>query len=333
MKTAFITGITGQDGSYLAELLLSKGYKVIGSIRKDKSLESLDFLKDVQDKIQLVEIDLTSSEEMQNLLHQHRPDEIYHLAAQTFAGKDEQLERETLFFNIGSTHNLLSKAKKTVPKSRVIVATSLHMYGNPKERLITTDTEIKPLSIYGISKATCQSLVEYYRDVEGLHCKSAILSNHESPRRGPRFVTQKIILAATRMIKERSDEVLELGNLDIHRDWGYAPEYVEGMWLANNQEDPADLFFATGIHHTVREFVELTFKQLDVEIQWEGPRGTQGEYGVDKKTGKKLVTINPEFFRPVEQDLYQLDIATTNIKVGWTAQKSLDALIKVMLNL
>jgi GDPmannose 4,6-dehydratase len=330
MKKALITGISGQDGSYLAELLLQNGYQVSGWVRPQGS-DELDNLDKIKSQIHLVEIDQTRCESVRAELERYRPQEIYHLAAQTFVGKDQNLEQETIKFNILSTRNILSQSGQLGLDCKILSATSLHIFGNPSTEKINIETPRNPLSIYGISKATCFDLTRYYREVEGLKCASAILSNHESPRRPERFVTQKICKAAHRIAVQGSDEILELGNLDMKRDWGWAPEFVEGMWKSLQIDRPGDYFFATGKHHTVREFVELAFRTLGVEVSWRGDPGTIDEYGVNEQNDQTIIKINPTFFRPAEQHPYQLDLEATKRDIDWSAQVGLSQIVNRMM--
>ena len=329
-KRVLITGITGQDGSYLSELLLSEGYQVHGILRR-VALEDPEHhlwrIRHLLSKIIVHSGSLESFASLFKIAQKIKPHECYHLAAQSFVSYSFEDEFSTINSNINGTHYILSAIKETSPNCRFYFAASSEMFGQAKETPQNENTSFHPRSPYGISKVAGFELTRNYREAYGLFACNGILFNHESPRRGRTFVTRKITEAACR-IKLGIQERLYLGNLDSKRDWGYAPEYVEGMWLMLQQEKPDDYVLATNETHSVREFVELAFKQLDMDIVWQG-KGIE-EKGYNQKTGKCLVEINPRYFRPTEVDILIGDYSKAKKELGWRPKTKFEDIIKIM---
>lgn len=312
-KRALITGITGQDGSYLTELLLEKGYEVHGIIRR-VALEDpqgrLTRLVKVRERITLHAASMESYASIFKVVQEVQPTECYHLAAQSFVSYAFEDEFSTISTNINGTHFVLSALKTLAPECRFYFAGSSEMFGNAKESPQNEDTHFRPRSPYGISKVAGFDLTRNYRDTYGMHACSGILFNHESPRRGAEFVTRKITSAVAR-IKAGQQKMLALGNLDARRDWGYAADYVKAMWLMLQQELPEDYVIATGETHSVREFVEAAFAAADLE--WENH-----------------VEINPDFFRPAEVHILHGDSTRAREKLLWAPTISLPELVTMM---
>ena len=263
-KTALITGVTGQDGSYLAEFLLEKGYRVHGIVRRESLEKNRHGLQNLERCIEEIKLHPGSIEDhlsIYKIIQSVKPDECYHLAGQSFVSYDFSEQFTLMNTNFNSTLYLLSSLKELVPKCRFFFAGSSEIFGNPEEAPQHERTWFNPKSVYGIAKVASYHAVRNYRQCHGLHACVGILYNHESPRRGYQFVTRKITAAAAR-IKLGLQYELQLGNLDATRDWGYAPEYVEGMWQMVQQNQPEDLILATGVSRTVREFVQSVFDYL-----------------------------------------------------------------------
>ncbi len=332
-KTAFITGITGQDGSYLAELLLDKGYEVHGMIRRSSSFNTqrIDHLyRDPHQKnvrLFLHYGDLTDSSNLNRLLEKIQPSEIYNLGAQSHVKVSFEVPEYTAETDAIGTLRLLDAIKEVGLDCRFYQASTSEMYGKVQETPQTETTPFYPRSPYGAAKLYAYWIVINYREAYNLHASNGILFNHESPRRGGTFVTRKITRAAAR-IKANQQDCLFLGNLDAKRDWGYAPDYVEAMWLMLQQETPDDYVIATGKTHSVREFVELTFKTLDIIIEWQGQG--ENETGIDTATNQTIIRIDPKYYRPTEVDLLLGDPTKARQKLGWTPKISFDELVKIM---
>lgn len=326
MKKALITGITGQDGSYLAEFLLEKGYKVYGLIRR-KSKVDFGNIEHIKDKIYLINGDMTDFVSLINAIKISQADEIYNLAAQSFVGTSWQQPIVTAEIDgIGVTY-LLEAIRIIKPDARFYQASTSEMLGKVKEVPQTEDTQFYPRSPYGVAKLYAHWITKNYRESYGMYACSGILFNHESPRRGKEFVTRKVTDAVAR-IKLGMLDTLELGNLDSKRDWGYAYDYVRGMWLMLQQEYPDDFIISTGETHTIREFVELAFKKVNIEIIWKG-KGTN-ELGLNKVTGKTIVKVNPKFFRPAEVELLLGDSSKAKRILKWKTNTSFEELIEIM---
>ncbi|MCX8044133.1 MAG: GDP-mannose 4,6-dehydratase [Desulfobacterota bacterium] len=334
-KRALITGITGQDGSYLAEQLLMLGYEVHGIIRRSSSFNTgrIDHLyqdphnKDV--RLFLHYGDLTDSSNLNRLLEQIAPDEIYNLAAQSHVQVSFEVPEYTAEVDAIGTLRFLDAIKEVglKNKTRFYQASTSELFGKVQEVPQNEKTPFYPRSPYAIAKLYAYWAVVNYREAYGLHASNGILFNHESPRRGETFVSRKITRAATR-IKEGVQECLYIGNLEAQRDWGYAPEYTEAMRLMLQQDEPDDYVIATGEAHSVREFIEKAFREVSVDIVWEGSGAH--EIGRDAKTGKVLVRVDPRYFRPTEVDLLIGDPSKARKKLGWSATVRFEELVKIM---
>jgi GDPmannose 4,6-dehydratase len=312
-KRALITGITGQDGSYLAELLLSKGYEVHGAVRR-VALEDPEHrllrLSAVRGRVELHAASLESFASVYQLVAKVAPEECYHLAAQSFVSYSFDDEFSTLNTNINGTHFVLSAVKDLAPKCRFYFAGSSEMFGKAEEFPQTERTPFHPRSSYGISKVCGFELTRNYREAYGLHACNGILFNHESPRRGFEFVTRKITSGVARILAGRSRSV-QLGNLEAKRDWGHAREYVNAMWLMLQQPEPDDYVIATGETHTVREFAELAFSHAGLDY-------------------KDYVETDPTLFRPAEVNLLLGDHTKARMKLGWNPSVTFEALVREM---
>jgi GDPmannose 4,6-dehydratase len=331
MKKALITGITGQDGSYLAELLLSKGYEVHG-LRRAASLfntERIDHLINNKNlNFNLHYGDLIDSSNLNRLLEQIQPDEIYNLGAQSHVHISFQLPEYTAEVDGLGTLRLLDAIKSTGIKTKFYQASTSELFGKVQETPQTENTPFYPRSPYGIAKLFSFWTVKNYREAYSLFACNGILFNHESERRGQIFVTRKITKGIVN-IKNGKQEKITLGNLDAKRDWGYAPDYVEAMWLMLQQDKPDDYVIATGKTHSIREFCEEAFRLAGYEIIWEGK--DLEEKGIDKKTGKIVIEIDPKYFRPTEVDLLIGDSSKAHNKLNWKPKVGFKELIKIMM--
>ncbi len=333
MKKALITGITGQDGSYLTEFLLDKGYEVHGIIRRASSFNTqrIDHLyedkhnKDV--KLFLHHGDMTDSSNLNRLLEKIRPDEIYNLAAQSHVQVSFEVPEYTADTDGVGVLRFIDAIKETGIKTKFYQASTSELYGKVQEVPQSETTPFYPRSPYAVAKQYAYWIIKNYREAYGIFAVNGILFNHESPRRGETFVTRKITRAVAKIKKGLQDK-LYLGNIDSLRDWGYAKEYVEGMWLMLQQDKPDDYVLATNEMHTVREFVELSFKHVGIEIEWEGER--ENEVGKDKETGKVLVEIDPAYYRPTEVDQLLGDYSKAKRELGWEPKIKFSELVKLM---
>ena len=335
MKNALITGITGQDGSYLTEFLLEKGYHVHGIIRRSSSFNTgrIDHLfndPEIHDQsLFLYHGDLTDSSNLNRLIEQVQPDEIFNLGAQSHVKVSFDVPEYTADVDGIGTLRFLDAIKETGVNSRFYQASTSELYGKVQEVPQTEKTPFYPRSPYAVAKQYAYWIVINYREAYDIFACNGILFNHESPRRGETFVTRKITRAVSR-IAHGLQEILTLGNLDSQRDWGYAPEFVEGMWLMLQQETPEDFVLATGEMHTVREFVEESFKGVGVDLDWQG-KG-KDETGVDSKTGVVRVAIDPNYYRPTEVDMLIGDPAKAREKLGWEPRVRFQELVKIMVD-
>ncbi len=330
MKTAIITGITGQDGAYLTRLLLNKGYRVVGTYRRTSSVNfwRLAYLGvEEHSNLELVEYDLTDLGNSIRLLEFAQPDEVYNLAAQSFVGVSFEQPRATAEITGIGVLNLL-EAIRVVDKSiRFYQASTSELYGKVQDIPQTENTPFYPRSPYAVAKLFAHWSVVNYRESYDIFASSGILFNHESPLRGREFVTRKITDKVAR-IYHGDDSPLELGNIDAKRDWGYAKEYVEGMYQML-QHDVADTFIlATNETYTVRKFIELAFSVVDISIEWKGK--AENEKGYNTKTGKLLVQVNPKFYRPTEVDLLIGDYSKAKKAFNWSPRTKLAELCKMM---
>jgi GDPmannose 4,6-dehydratase len=333
MKKALISGITGQDGSYLAEQLLEKGYEVHGIIRRSSSFNTnrIDHLyRDIHDdnvKLFLHYGDLTDSSNLNRLLEKIHPDEIYNLGAQSHVQVSFEVPEYTADVDGLGVLRFIDAIKDTQINAKFYQASTSELYGLVQEIPQNENTPFYPRSPYGVAKLYAYWIVKNYREAYNIFAVNGILFNHESPRRGKTFVTRKITRAAAR-IKEGVQEKLFLGNLDAKRDWGYAPEFTEAMWLMLQQDTPDDFVIATGETHTVREFCEVAFNELDIKIEWSG-QGSN-EKGFDKKTGKCLIEIDPRYYRAAEVNLLIGDASKAKAKLGWQPKIKFQDLVKLM---
>lgn len=334
-KTAFITGVAGQDGGHLAKLLHEKGYTVYGMLRGqlEASHPRYSQLKTEMPYVNIVMADLLDLSALTRAMQEIKPDEVYNLAAISHVGysfRDPVLTADITgkgVLNMLEAIRLAGLEKTT----RFYQASTSEMFGgldyNRPDEGYTEEARFHPRSPYGVAKLYGHWITKNYRESYGMYATSGILFNHEGERRGPEFVTRKISKAVAR-IKLGKQDLLELGNLDSKRDWGYAGDYVEGMWRMLQQDEPGDFVLATGETHTIREFVELAFKETGVDIKWQGT--DVDEIGVDAATGKTLLKINPEFFRPAEVDILLGDPTKAETVLGWKRAVDFPGLVKLM---
>ncbi|MBI5305977.1 GDP-mannose 4,6-dehydratase [Candidatus Wolfebacteria bacterium] len=334
MKKALITGITGQDGSYLAEFLLEKGYEVHGIVRRVSTFnrQRIEHLTpDVhraKHKIFLHYGDLTDASSLHRIMRNVKPDEIYHLGAQSHVRISFDIPEFTGNTTALGTTRLLEAICHDSPNTRFYQASSSEMFGKVQEIPQKETTSFYPRSPYGVAKVYAYWMTVNYRESYNMHASNGILFNHESPRRGENFVTRKITNSLVK-IKRGGMEKLYLGNLNAKRDWGYAKDYVEAMWLMLQQDKPDDYILATNETHTVREFVEESCKLLDFDLIWNG-KGLD-EKGINKVTGKTIIEIDPMYMRPTEVDILQGDYSKAKEKLGWEPKVKFKKLVKIMI--
>jgi len=328
MKVALITGITGQDGSYLAELLLEKGYKVHGIVRR-ASLINTHRIDHIYEKIKLHYGDLTDSASLINVIQQVQPDEIYNLGAQSHVKVSFEIPEYTGQVDAMGTLRILEAVRilGLEKKTRIYQASTSELYGKVQEIPQTETTPFYPRSPYGVAKIYGFWIVKNFRESYGLHASSGILFNHESPRRGETFVTRKITLGL-KAIAEGKQKVLELGNLNAKRDWGHAKDFVKAMWLILQQDEPDDYVIATGHQYSVRQFIEKCAPKFGFDIEWFG--NGQDEIGMDKKTKKTIISVNPKYFRPAEVETLLGDATKAKEKLGWVPEIGFDKLVEDM---
>ncbi|MDZ4179074.1 MAG: GDP-mannose 4,6-dehydratase [Coriobacteriia bacterium] len=310
-KRALITGITGQDGSYLAELLLAQGYEVFGLVRRS-STEGFERLDSVRGSVQLVDGDLSDQSSLLDVVETAKPDEVYNLAAQSFVGSSWREPVHTADIDAVGVTRILEAVRRVTPEARFYQASSSEMYGRVHEVPQTESTPFHPRSPYGVAKVYGYFITLNYRESYGMHASNGILFNHESPRRGLEFVTRKITDGAAR-IKLGLGNELRMGNLDARRDWGHARDYVEAMWLMLQQDEPDDYVVATGETHTVREFCEIAFGHVGLDYQ-------------------EFVKMDPAFVRPAEVDLLLGDPTHAREKLGWEPKVSFADLVAEMVD-
>lgn len=330
MKTAVITGITGQDAAYLAELLLDKGYKVYGTYRRTSSvnfwrIEELGIQQ--HPNLELVEYDLTDLSATIRLLQSTKATEVYNLAAQSFVGVSFDQPLTTAEITGIGPVNLLEAIRIVNPKIRFYQASTSEMFGKVQEIPQRETTPFYPRSPYGVAKLYAHWMVINYRESYDIFATSGILFNHESPLRGQEFVTRKITDSVAK-IKLGKQETLELGNMDAKRDWGFAKDYVEGMWRMLQADKPDTFVLATNRTETVRDFVTMAFKAADIELEWSGSE--ENEIGTDKATGKVIVKVNPKFYRPAEVDLLIGNPEKAKNELGWEPKTTLEELCAMM---
>lgn len=340
MKKALITGVTGQDGSYLAEFLLEKGYEVHGIVRRSSSYnqERLEDILSQEESEALLNNndfslhygDVTDALNITRIISEIQPDEIYNLAAQSHVRVSFDMPSYTLDVDAKGTLNILEAVRilGLTEKTKIYQASTSELFGKVQEVPQNETTPFYPRSPYGVAKMYGYWITKNYRESYHMFAVNGILFNHESERRGETFVTRKITLAAAR-IAQRKQSVLKLGNLNSLRDWGYAKDYVECMWLILQHHKPEDFVIATGEMHTVREFVELAFKHVDINIEWIG-EGIE-EKGINKLTGEVVVEVDPKYFRPTEVDQLLGDPTKAKTLLGWNPTKtSFEELVKIM---
>lgn len=327
MKRALVTGVTGQDGSYLAELLLDKGYQVYGMLRR-KSTVDYGNASHLMGKIHFIYADMTDPISLIAAMRQSQADEVYNLAAQSFVGTSWQQPLATTDINAIGVANLLEAVRVVKPNARFYQASTSEMFGLVQEIPQTETTPFYPRSPYGVAKLYAHWLTKNYRESYNLFACCGILFNHESERRGKEFVTRKITDAVAR-IKYGLQDTLELGNMSAKRDWGHAQDYVRAMYLMLQQDTPDDYVIATGETHEVREFVTLAFAAADIFLAWEG-EGIS-ETAIDTRSGKTVVQVNPEFFRPAEVELLLGSPKKAEEKLGWQREVDFHTLVDRMM--
>ena len=327
-KRALITGITGQDGAYLSKLLLENGYEVYGTLRRtsDLSLSRHKHLG-IEDKVQYVPMDLLEFTNIKNVIQKVAPDEVYNLGAQSFVALS--FEQPVFTADVTGTGALrvLEAVRDVDTGIKFYQASSSEMFGKVSESPQNEKTPFHPRSPYAAAKAFAHAMAVNYRESYGMFICSGILFNHESPLRGLEFVTRKITNSVAK-IKHGLQEDLRLGNLDARRDWGYALEYVEAIWLMLQQDEPDDYVIATGESHSVRDFANAAFGAVGIDIEWSGS-GTE-EKGVDKKSGRTLVSVDPEFFRPADVLDLKGDYSKAKEKFGWSPKMTFNELVRIM---
>ena len=336
MKKAVITGITGQDGSYLAEFLLEKGYEVHGLMRRHSTIntERIDHLLNDSNingkKLFMHYADMTDSSGLIALMSKIVPDEVYNLAAQSHVGISFEIPEYTAEATGVATLKILEAIRLANPKCKFYQASTSELFGGiPETAPQSEKTPFYPKSPYGVAKLYSYWITVNYRESYNMFACNGILFNHESPRRGENFVTRKITLAIGEILAGRQDK-LSLGNMDAKRDWGFAGDYVKGMWMMLQQDKPGDYVLATNETHTVREFVQIAFAKAGVELRFEGIGVDEKAY--DVKTGKLMVDVNPEFFRPAEVEFLWGDCTKAETVLGWKRDVNFDGLVEMMVD-
>ncbi len=328
MKTALITGVLGQDGAYLSKLLLDKGYTVWGAFRRSASLNDWRLRRlGVQDRVRLIPFELLEYSNIVRVLQTVQPDEVYNLAAQSFVGVSFEQPIFTADVDGVGVARLLEAIRLVRPEARFYQASTSEMFGKVQEPLQSETTPFYPRSPYGVAKLYAHWITVNYREAFDVHASSGILFNHESPLRGIEFVTRKITSTLVR-IQRGEAEVLELGNMDAKRDWGFAGDYVDGMWRMLQQDTPDDYVLATGRTETVRDFVRLAAEAAGFDLVFEG-EGVD-EVATDRKSGRTVVRVNPQFFRPAEVEVLIGDAGKAKRALGWSSTVGLETLATMM---
>jgi len=327
MKKAFITGITGQDGSYLAELLLNKGYEVHGMLRRSSSFNT-ERIDHIFNKIQLHHGDVTDSSNINHLLSAIKPDEIYNLSAQSHVQVSFEVPEYTAQVDAIGTLRILDAMRIHCPNVKFYQASTSELFGKVQEIPQSETTPFYPRSPYGVAKIYGFWIVKNFREAYNLFACNGILFNHESERRGKTFVTRKITVGLWDIVTGKRN-TLKLGNLNSKRDWGYAPEYVDGMWRMLQLDSPEDFVLATGKTYTIREFIQKAAPYAGFEIEWQGE--DVNEKGIDKKSGKTIIEIDTKYFRPTEVDLLIGNPAKAKKILGWETKVGIDELAKIMM--
>lgn len=328
MKTALITGISGQDGAYLSKLLLEKGYRVIGGDRRTASgslwrLDELGVLNDID----LIDFELAELTNIQRVIEKNHIDELYNLAAQSFVKASFEMPLMTSDITGIGVVRILESIRKINPSIKFYQASSSEMFGKVVEIPQTENTPFYPRSPYAVSKLFAHCMTINYREAYNLHAVSGILFNHESPLRGEEFVTRKITIGFAK-IKNGDFDCLELGNLDASRDWGFAGDYVKGMWMMLNNDIPQDYVLSTGMTHTIKEYIEEVSQYYDFNILW---NGTDEEMvGIDTKSNKEIIKINPKYYRPTEVDILKGNPSKAQNELGWKNEVDFKELAKMM---
>lgn len=334
MKKALITGVNGQDGSYLAELLLKKGYAVHGIVRRTSSFsrERIDPMygreAGASGEFVLHYGDMSDEKNLRKLVEKVRPDEVYHLASQSHVGISFDMPEYSTDVNALGTLRLLEAIHDYCPESRFYQASTSELFGNADESPLTENTRFKPNSPYAVAKLYAYWMTVNYRQTYGMYACNGILFNHESPRRGENFVTRKITRIVAR-ISLGLEECLSIGNMNAFRDWGYAPDYVRAMWLMLQQEKPVDYVISTGESHSVRELIETAFAYVGVQLMWEG-EGVD-ECGINAATGKTVVQVDPKYYRPKDVDAVLGDASKAKKELGWEPEVKFAQLVKIMM--
>ena len=327
MKKAFITGITGQDGSYLAELLLEKGYEVHGMLRRT-SLFNTERIDTILPHLHMHYGDVTDSANINHLISDLKPDEIYNLAAQSHVKVSFEVPEYTAQVDAVGTLRMLDAMRIHCPQSKFYQASTSELFGKVTEVPQSETTPFYPRSPYGVAKIYGYWIVKNYREAYNLFACNGILFNHESERRGQTFVTRKITISLCEVAAGKQESI-KLGNLNSKRDWGYAPEYVEGMWRMLQLDEPEDFVLATGKTYTIREFAEKAARHVGFQLEWQG--AGVDEKGIDKKTGKIIIEVDPKYFRPTEVELLIGDATKAKEKLGWQTKVDIDELVKLMM--
>ncbi len=335
-RSALITGVTGQDGSYLAEFLLEKGYEVHGLVRRSSSFnrQRIEHLHSIDGEgstaLTLHYGDMTDSSNLIRIIKEIEPDEIYHLAAQSHVKISFEVPEYTADTDGIGTLRLIEAVRflGLIDRTRIYNAATSELYGKAQESPQSETTPFHPRSPYGVAKLYSYWIARNYREAYDMFISNGILFNHESPRRGENFVTRKITLSIANIIEGKQGRLV-LGNLDAKRDWGYAPDFVEAMWLILQQERPDDFVIATGETHTVREFAELAFKEVGIDMEWRGI-GVE-EVGIETSSGKTLVEVSPRYFRPSEVDLLVGDPTKAREELNWRPRVGFSELVRIMM--
>mgnify|MGYP001441712513 CR=1 FL=1 len=328
MKKGFITGVTGQDGSYLAELLLSKNYEVHGLMRKSSSFNTKRIEHLFSNKnFYTYYGDLSDFTGLSYLINKIKPDEIYNLAAQSHVKTSFEIPEYTANIDAMGALKFLSTLKNANLKTKFYQASTSELYGNVSNGLKNEETTFKPASPYAVAKLYAYWIVNNFRESYDMFACNGILFNHESPRRGETFVTRKITIGAAK-IKLGIEKKMSLGNIDSSRDWGFAPEYVEGMWKILQKDKPDDFVLATGQTHTVKDFINESFKNLDIEILWEG--NGLNQVGYNKANGEVIVDIDPKYFRPTDVNHLLGDSSKAKRLLNWEPKVKFEELVKIM---
>lgn len=329
MKKALLTGITGQMGSFLAELLLEKGYEVHGIIRRSSTFNT-GRIEHIFNRLHLHYGDITDSQNIGNIVNEVQPDEIYNLAAQSHVKVSFEIPYYTGMVDALGTLNVLEAVRNFCPKARILQCSTSELYGKIQAPIQSETTPFYPRSPYGVAKLYGFWATKNYREAYNLFACNAIMFNNESEKRGLTFVTRKITSTLVRHYEGKNEEILKLGNLNAERDWGYTKEYAEGLWLMLQHKESEDFVLATGQKHTVRDFIEESMKCLGKEIYWTG-EGINEE-GYDKETGELIVQIDPNYFRPSDVETLLGDASKIKNLLGWEPKTKFKELVKIMID-